>query len=1101
MPVLAAALSAVGGLISVVTPPFLRHLGFLVHYKTKINELRNQMERLEKLRIDVGQCVDVARSRGQVIKQVVSSWLDTIDATQREVIVLYAAVEENKGCCLQYDCGRARYRVGKEAKRKTDVVINLQREGSQFDSSVSIPPPPPPGIESMPMLNFQAFEPTKLAKEQIMEALGDKKLNFIGVYGMGGVGKTTLMNELATKLKNKRFFDRIVMITVSQNIIFKKILQITWGSNSRKQMNQGGDIIRNDGRGGYNCSVIITTRFLQVCDGMNTQYNVELKELPEADAWELFRMSAGGDRVDSSELYEVAREVVKACGGLPVALVTVGKALRNRDRIVWVDAVTQLKKSMPSRIQGMEQRVFSSIKLSFDYLESEETRRCFLFCCLFPEDFIISEDDLLPCVWAEDIFEAIENMNEARNRLHAVLDTLKRSSLLLTIDGRNGCVRMHDIIRDVAIWIASQQSHHGFVVKAGSGLEEWPNMENYLRNCKRLSLMQNEISKFPEKMGYCSQLLTLLLRDNQSLREIPDGCFEGMISLKVLDLRNTNIVSIPSSFSWLTEQLRVLHLNIVESSLDLSVLGNMKKLEILNLSGSHELRILPQEIGGLTNLKSLDLSRNSRLIIPPKVLSRLSRLEELYVLESFDDWEAYEGSKTDGSSSSSSWSSKACLSKVASLARLTRLELIVSNIECLSSNNTISLCAQNLTRFYIGCPFNPTRKKLGRGYDIPTVGNYEATMLFWEIKIPNELSNWAKVLLGRTERLILDECHGPKTIYPQLGGEGSGLNNLGYLQIENCEDLEHILIADHHHHVEEGISAPLLAFNRLEELKLHYLRDLKEVCHGPFLKGTLENLTILEIYKCHNLKHIFQMSMAQGLPKLEDITIGDCNDLEDIFMKNEGEDEEEGVVVVVVVVLPRLRMLELCSLPNFSTVCPHHRPRRGVISLHDDDSIKIPVLESLYIYNCPNLRRIPISPSPESTPRLRRIYVEETWFNHQLEWGEPSDKLHLQRRVQVELNNVSELTNMLTEVERTLKKIKVVALVTEKSSQSFKSRKKAAAKKGKSKSKYFINNDLIISYGGKFVASGYRMNGLYFLKSILNVSSNSNITISFTKQK
>ncbi|XP_043699768.1 probable disease resistance protein At4g27220 [Telopea speciosissima] len=504
-------------------------------------------------------------------------------------------------------------------------------------------------------------------------------------------------------------------------------------------------------------------------------------------------------------------------------------------------------------------------------------------------------------------------MNEARNRLHTVLDTLKRSSLLLNVDNptRNGCVRMHDIVRDVAIWIASHEDQHGFVVKAGSGLEEWPNMEN-LRNCKQLSLMQNEINKFPEQMGYCSQLGTISLRDNRSLSEIPDGCFEGMKSLKVLDLRNTNIVSIPSSFSWLTEQLRVLHLNVVEFSLDLSLVWSMKKLEILDLSGSN-IRILPQEIGGLTNLKSLDLSRNSWLIIPPKVLSRLSRLEELHVLESFGEWEVDEGSKRDGSS-------KACLSKVASLTRLTRVELVVSNIECLMSSNTpislqLQLGAQNLTHFCILCSFNPMQVEFARReYDIPIEGNYEATMLFLEIKIPNKLSNWGKVLLGRTERVILYDYHGPKSIYSQLSGQGSGLNNLRYLRVISCEDVEHILIVDHHHHhhqVEEGVvPAPIIAFNRLEVLWLDNLQNLRKICHGPFQKGTLENLRILSIWGCHNLKHIFQMSMAQGLPQLEEIEIGYCNDIEEIFMKNEGgEDKEEKGKVVAVVVLPRLRIL------------------------------------------------------------------------------------------------------------------------------------------------------------------------------------------------
>ncbi|XP_043698692.1 putative disease resistance protein At4g10780 [Telopea speciosissima] len=231
--ILSVVVGPITELVKSLIPPCWRHLGYLVHYKRNINELREQMDKLEKLRTDVGRSMDVARGRGQVIKEMVRSWLDRVDARQREVrswldgvdAATVLLLQENKGCCFQWDCGCAHYRVGKETKRTTtDVVINLLKEAGQFDGSVSIPPPPPPGIESMPsMLDFQAFEPTKLAMKQIMEALGDKKLNFIGVYGMGGVDKTTLMNELAKKLINKWFFDRVVMVTVSRNVILKKI--------------------------------------------------------------------------------------------------------------------------------------------------------------------------------------------------------------------------------------------------------------------------------------------------------------------------------------------------------------------------------------------------------------------------------------------------------------------------------------------------------------------------------------------------------------------------------------------------------------------------------------------------------------------------------------------------------------------------------------------------------------------------------------------------------------------------------------------------------------------------------------------------------------
>ncbi|XP_043698899.1 probable disease resistance protein At4g27220 [Telopea speciosissima] len=782
--------------------------------------------------------------------------------------------------------------------------------------------------------NFNIFESTDAARKGIINALEDKKLNFIGVYGMGGVGKTTLMQAMTKELKKERFFDRVVMATVSQNPLLKNIqdeIAESLGFKLEKDSESGRagflwQIIQHEKRiliilddvweplilkdvgipygDKEDCYVIITTRFLYVCDQMNTQYKVEVKVLLEADAWELFRVSAG-DCVDSSELHPVAK------------------------------------------IKGMQKEVFNSIKFSYDSLRGDDTQYCFLLCCLFPEDFIIFEDDLLPYVLSEDIFEDIDNMKEARNRLHLVLDTLKQSCLLLNVDGRS--VRMHDIIRDVAILIA--QEDHGFVVEAGRDLREWPNAGKLtLRTCKRLSLMQNEISKFPAEQLVFSQLMILSLRDNESLREIPDPCFEGMISLKVLDLLNTRIVSIPSSLSRLTE-LRVLRLNrykirytsslweqeeeLPASSLDLSLLGSMKKLQILDishydfttlpqeiggltnlkslhlsrnidmhfsknippeliispnvlsrLSDLEELHLshcnistLPQEVGELTNLKSLDLSGNLRLIIPPKVLSRLSGIEELNLDDSFDEWEVEESENN----------SKACLSEITSLAGLTKLKLVVSNIECLNSN-TISLHAQNLTKFTIGCTYSATRRR--SEIEIIKITflrrNYAARMLFWEITIP-KLSNWAEVLLRWTEQLFLEKCGGPKNIYPELSG-GSGLNNLRYLHISACNDLEQIMIV------------------------------------------------------------------------------------------------EEGEEAVDKVVLPRLRVLDLSSLLNFSTLC-------GGVSVHD-----FPVLERLYIYDCTNLRKFPISPSPESTQRPRKIEVEveERWFN-QLEWDEPNDEQRLRQ--------------------------------------------------------------------------------------------------------
>ncbi|XP_042481761.1 disease resistance protein At4g27190-like [Macadamia integrifolia] len=727
---------AITQVVKYLVSPFMDHINYLVYYKTNANDLRKQMASLGEQKADVQRSVDAARLRGDVIKVVVESWLSKVNQIEFEETTLHNELEERKGC-LQRGCS-LRYRVGKDAKRMIDDVNQLLNEGRSF-AAVLDPAPLPPGLESMQTLDFHVYDSTKLAMDKIVEALKDEGVRMVGVYGIGGVGKTTLMKEVAKKMKKDGLFDQVVMVTVSQEPVLKKI-QGEIGENLGLPLSEESldvrarrllERLKKEKRilivlddlwkplnlleelgipCESNCKVVLTTRQLHVCRQMETQSNVELKVLSEGDAW------AAGDCLaeNNDALCEVANQVVRECGGLPLAIVTIGRALRAKDLYVWKDAASQLKKpsSSPPDIEGVHEKVFRSIKLSYDFLESKATKFCFLLCCMFPEDFSISEDDLLPYVVGEGVFGDIDTLIEARDRLHMQMERLKASCLLLDdSERRERCVRMHDVIRDVSIWIASKEGHD-FVVKSGRGLTHFleEDSDKNLRKCKRLSLMQNEITKLPNRLEYCpDQLMTLSLRVNDDLREIPDGFFQGMISLKKLDLVNTNISSIPSSLSCLTD-LRVLCISTDywkdrdHEPFDVSLIGKLKKLEILQVRNVNVTRF-SEEIGELTNLKSLDLSRNESMSFAPNILSRLSLLEELNLEESFHEWEIEEeGLKKKEEDDGRILSKKACccLSEETSLSSLTRLKIKVSNIKCLGSANNIPFrCWENLTHFSI----------------------------------------------------------------------------------------------------------------------------------------------------------------------------------------------------------------------------------------------------------------------------------------------------------------------------------------------------------------------------------------------------------------
>ena len=89
--------------------------------------------------------------------------------------------------------------------------------------------------------------------------------------------------------------------------------------------------------------IIFTTRSTEVCDAMESQVRIAVNVLSEQDSWSLFREKAGGI-VDTHALNDLAWKVAKECGGLPLAIVTLGRALRNNDELVWENALLELQK-------------------------------------------------------------------------------------------------------------------------------------------------------------------------------------------------------------------------------------------------------------------------------------------------------------------------------------------------------------------------------------------------------------------------------------------------------------------------------------------------------------------------------------------------------------------------------------------------------------------------------------------------------------------------------------------------------------------------------------------------------------------------------------
>ena len=75
---------------------------------------------------------------------------------------------------------------------------------------------------------------------------------------------------------------------------------------------------------------------------------------------------------------------------------------------------------------------------------SEEDKSCFFLRCLFQEDYDIPIEYLVRYEAGRRLFPKIDKVAEARNRVHALVENLKKSSLLL-LSEKEECVKMPDV--------------------------------------------------------------------------------------------------------------------------------------------------------------------------------------------------------------------------------------------------------------------------------------------------------------------------------------------------------------------------------------------------------------------------------------------------------------------------------------------------------------------------------------------------------------------------------------------------------------------------------------------------------------------------------
>ncbi|XP_065849853.1 probable disease resistance protein At4g27220 isoform X2 [Euphorbia lathyris] len=946
--VLDSILSVLGNLITdpikqYIVKPAARHIAYAFNCNTKVQTLQDEVQQLKNRKDRLQHSVHDATRNGEEIYENVTEWLSNAEKAIGDAEELVQGKEEAKKRCLVGLCPnfKTRYQLSKKADKKASGIEKLRNE--QGLDQVSFPLPPQPIL--VPSVYSREALPSRVSMlNQIMDALRDPNLNIIGVYGMGGIGKTTLAKEVQGKAVAEKMFETVVLVAVSQTPEFRRIqveiadflglkfdvegLPGRAGVLHKRLENSKVLIILDDlwqkldlnavgipyGDASKGCKIMLTSRNRDLLSSeMRAQKLFPLEALKDEETLKLFEMSVV--EAKDAKFHAIATKIAKKCAGLPLLIQLVATDLQNKDSYEWNDKLSQLSTFSDEEIYG---RVYKVLEFSYESLPGEEMKSFFLLCALFGQSNIRIQYLLIHSIGL-GLFKHIRTIEGGRDKVLTLINKLKAKSLLLDGD-MIGFVKMHDVVRDTALSIASRVQH-AFIGTGEVRLRDWPNQD-----CTRISLPYSDARELPVDLNCPEAELFLLFTEDLSLK-MPDSFYERIQNLKVIHFSGMRLMPLPVSIGSLTKlQTLCLHGCRLDN---VATIGKLNQLELLSFADSKIIE-LPKEIEALTQLKQLDLRNCSNLqVIPENVLSKLSSLEELYMLNSFVRWNA---------------NGNASLVELESLPNLSTLEIQIENSKSIPQ----------------GCRFFDRLRtyKISIGDEWGNwKGNDERSRtlkLKLDAGIP--LEDGIEKLLRVTEYLSLSEAMGIESVLYDLDPEG--FPQLKHLRIEDDSSIQHL--------IKSTMQPYCHAFPILESLYLKKLMCLEKICCGQLVMGSFAELLIIKINGCHKLKSLFSFSSAKCLLQLREIKVKSCENLEAIVC--EGSEDEHCSNKVIE--FNQLSSLKLEKLPKLTGFC---RRKEGTapMELLFNELVSFPNLTSLEVDECKCLKYVFTAPMLKCLGQLK----------------------------------------------------------------------------------------------------------------------------------
>ncbi|VAH38958.1 unnamed protein product [Triticum turgidum subsp. durum] len=372
---------------------------------------------------------------------------------------------------------------------------------------------------------------TRLAAMVKAVSDNDMTLKVFSVVGFGGLGKTTLAMEVCRQLEAD--FQGQAQVSVSQAFrdtkdlegLLKRILlqivkprKIGINDDDEQDPLDGIDIMRVDKLTDKLEEVLEDMRYLIVVDDVWTipTWDAIKSKLPEnnkgsrsivttrletvvtscseassvdedciylmeplnlEDSKKLFLSRVFGPKDASCPkgLETEMHKILKKCGGLPMAIISIAGLLASHKQSESKDMWERIRKSIGSHMESHHtlEGMRDIVTLSYNHLH-HYLKVCMMYLSIFPEDYAISKDRLLKRCVAEGLVAEVRGLTlmevaEAYYKELVSRSMIDRSGEVVTFyDGRVEMCRVHDMMLEVLV---SKSLECNFVSLVG-GLQE-----------------------------------------------------------------------------------------------------------------------------------------------------------------------------------------------------------------------------------------------------------------------------------------------------------------------------------------------------------------------------------------------------------------------------------------------------------------------------------------------------------------------------------------------------------------------------------------------------------------------------------------------------